>query len=69
MTIHTYTPKPMSYQVSTVDTLQSPGYRPDKTVKVKVSMARSNQDQTMMLHTYTPTNVPTKYHPPTPYGS
>ena len=30
---------------------------------------RSNQGQTMTLHTYSPpTNVPTKYQFPTPYG-
>ena len=30
---------------------------------------RSNQGQTMTLHTYTPlANVPTKYQLPTPYG-
>ena len=32
-------------------------------------MARSNEGQTMMLHTYTPlTNVPSKYQLHTPHG-
>ena len=40
-------------QVSTYYTLRFPRYSPDKIFKLKVTAARSNQGQTMTLHTYT----------------
>ena len=46
-------PHQCPYQVSTSYTLRFPRYRPDKIFKFKVTTARSNQGQTMMLHTYT----------------
>ena len=40
-------------------------YSPDKTLKVKVTTARSNQGHTMTLRTNPPqTNVPTKFQLP-----
>ena len=50
------TPTPSNqcpYQVLTTYTLQFLRYNPDKIFKLKVTTARSNQDQTMMLHTFT----------------
>ena len=46
-------PNQYPYQVSTSYTLQFPRYSPDKILEVKVTTARSNQGQTMTLHTYT----------------
>ena len=41
MTMHTYTLKKCSYQLSTCYTLQFPRYSPDKILKYKVTRARS----------------------------
>ena len=43
-----------TYQVSTSYTLRFLRYSPDKIFKLKVTTERSNQGQTMTLHTYTP---------------
>ena len=51
-------PNQCPYQVSTSYTLFFPRYSPDKIFKLKVSAVRSNQGQTMTLHTYTPNQCP-----------
>ena len=67
--MHTYTPNQSPYEVLTFYTLQNPRNSPDKILQLIVTTTRSNQDQTMMLHTYTTlTNIPTKYQLPTPYS-
>ena len=61
----------MSYQISTSYTLRFPRYSPDKILKVKVTTARSNvkaRSHHDVAHLQPPTNVPAKYHLPTPYG-
>ena len=57
-----------SYQASTFYTLFNQRYNPKKILKLMVTMTRSNQGHSMTLHTYTPTNVPTKHQLPTFYG-
>ena len=44
----------LPYQVSTSYTLRFLRYSPYKIFKLKITMARSNQGQTMMLHTCNP---------------
>ena len=46
------TPNQCSCQVTTSYTLRFLRYSPDKILLVKVTAERSNQDHTMMLHTY-----------------
>ena len=58
-------------QVSTFYTLWFPRYSPNKILKVKVTMARSkikSRSDHDAAHLQPPTNVPTKYQLPTPYG-
>ena len=71
MTLHTYNPQPMSYQVSTSHTLQFLSYSPDKILKVKVTTVRSKVKSRSHHNVAKPqplTNVPTKYQIPTLHG-
>ena len=59
------------YQISTSYTLRFPRYGPDKIFKVKVTTARSKVKSRLnydVAHLHPLTNVPTKYHHPTPYS-
>ena len=58
-------PKQCSHHVSTSYNLQFPRYSLDKIFKLKVTMARSNQD---IAYLHPLTNIPTMYQLPTPYG-
>ena len=65
--LHPQTNVPTKYQLPTPYGFLR--YSLDKIFKLKVTIARSNQDNTMTLHTYTPqTIVPTKYHHPAPHS-
>ena len=63
-------PNQCPHQISISYTLQFPRYSPDMILKVKVTTARSkvksrSHHDTAYLH---PTNFPTKFELPTPYG-
>ena len=63
ITLHTYTPKQCPYQVATSYTLRFLRFGPDKTLKVKVTIARSNvksRSHNDDAHLHPLTNVPTK---------
>ena len=58
-------------QVSTTCALQFLRYSPDKILRVKVIAARSkvkSRSHQNVAHLHSPTNVPTKYQLPMPYG-
>ena len=57
-TLYTYIRQPLHFS----------RYSPDKIFKLKLTTTRPNQGHTMMLHTYTLTNVPTKYQHLTSHG-
>ena len=69
-----YTPTPPNqcpYQVSTFYTLWNPRNRPDKGLKLMVTMTRSkvkSKSHHDTAHLQPLTNVPTKYQLPTPYN-
>ena len=61
----------MSYQVSTFYTSWNPRNNPDKILKFMVTMTTSkvkSRSHNNVAHLQLLTNVPTKYHLPTPYG-
>ena len=71
MTLHTYTPYPMSLQSINFLHLQFLRYNPDNIFKLKVTAARSkvkSRSHHDIAHLHPLTNVPTKYQLRTPYG-
>ena len=68
------TPTPLNqcpYQVSTSYTLWFLRYSPDKNLKVKVTVVRTNvksRSHHDLAHLHSPMNIPTKFQLPTPYG-
>ena len=64
-------PNQCPYQIWTSYTLRFLRYGPDKIFKLKVTTARSKVKSRLnydVAHLHPPTNVPTKYHHPTPYS-